>query len=206
MTAPSRLLPSVVLKTPRYKRLLHFFGFNTGGDSNMRLAHEAGIWLCNHGYDALSRSIWESARLAEKVEECVLGPIMRGEDVRFARDAERLLGMDRCEAGVALRTWAGCMSGAKCIALGTRNGRNWPWWRRRQAKAMEMECARDPVFQMGVMAAIAFKIGRNEAYSLFGVPSDHYLRIGEVAVKGSREPARKATINHDGTPRNPGAN
>lgn len=186
MTKPSKALPSVVLKTPLHKRMLHFFGVRTGYDSNMGNAHTVGLELCDHGYDTLSRSLWDAARLAEKVELHILGPIVSGEKVTF-EDAPRLLVTDRCEAGKALRTWSGCMSGAKCIALGTRNGRNWPWWRRRQAKRLVMQCHRDSYFATGVMAAVAFKLGRNEAYSFFGVPGDSLLRVGEVAVRGSRE-------------------
>lgn len=194
MTKPSKALPSVVLKTPWNKRLLHFFGFRTGHDTNMPDAHTVGLKLCDHGYDTLSRSLWDAARLAEKVELHILGPMIGGQGVSFY-DAPRLLGMDRCKAGEALRTWAGCMSGAKCIALGTRNGRNWPWWRRRQALRMERECERDSRYALGVMAAVAFKIGRNEAYSFFGVPGAHYLRMGAIAAVGSREPMAQPSLN-----------
>lgn len=207
MNKPSRLLPSVVLKTPVHKRILHFLGFDTGRDSNMPNAHAIGLELCDHVYDTISRQMWDAARLAEQVEVNVLGPIMNGADpARTFRNAAELLGVDRCKAGEALRTWSGCISGAKCIALGTRNGRNWPWWRRRQAKRMEMLCFRDPKFQVGVMAAVAFKVGRNEAYSFLGVPKDHFLRMGELAVAGSREPFEKPNLNPPATVPHPEAN
>lgn len=187
MGEPSRLLPSVVLKTPLHKRFLHFLGFNTGRDSNMPSAHEIGLELCDHGYDTLSKQMWADRAIVEQVEVKVLGPIMNGADPTATfRDAPALLGMDRCKAGEALRVWSGCLCGAKTIALGTRNGRNWPWWRRHQAKRLEDSCSRDSCFLRGVFAAVAFKVGRNEAWSFFGVPHDSYLRLGRLAVEGRR--------------------
>lgn len=188
MTALNRKLPSVELNTPYHKRLLHFFGFRTGSDVNMPTAHEYGLAFCDHGYDALSKDMWKCRDLAEQVEAKVLGPIMAGADyVETFRSADKLLEMERCDAGEALRVWSGCMSAAKCIALGTRNGRNWPWWRRRQANRLVKICNRDSHYARGVMAAVAFKVGRNEAWSFFGVPGDSLIRVGELAVNGRRK-------------------
>jgi hypothetical protein len=184
----NRKIPSVELGTPRLKRLLHFFGFNTGRDANMPTAHEYGLAFCDHGYDSLSKSMWECRGIAEDVETKVLGPIMAGADyIETFRGADKLLGLDRCKTGEALRVWSGCMSAAKCIALGTRNGRNWPWWRRRQARRLGELCQRDTQFARGVLAAVAFKVGRNEAWSFFGVPRDSLIRVGWLAINGRRE-------------------
>ena len=188
MSRPSRLLPSAVLGTPLHKRILHFFGIKTGHDSNMADSHQIGLVLCDHSYDETSKLMWKDRGTAELVEVKVLGPIMQGADAeRTFYDAARLLDLGRCEAGQALRIWSGCMSGAKIIALGTRNGRNWPWWRWRQARRLDESCCRDPFFMRGVFSAIAFKAGRNEAWSLLGVPSGSLLRMGELAVNGRRE-------------------
>ena len=70
-----------------------------------------------------------------------------------------------------LRLWAGCMSGAKGIALETKSGPNTPELREKIfGQKIDIVSERDPIYRAGVEAASTFKRLRNEVYSFEGVP------------------------------------
>jgi hypothetical protein len=192
MPPVNRALPSVVLRTPWHLRLLHFFGFRTGGDMNMSLANAVGLELSPNeteaAYELLRGSIKSARDRAEFVEVTLISRVLavpHGSPEAWAifRDAPAILGMSTKDAGECLRIWAGCMCGAKAIALGTRNGRNWPWWRHRAAKRIQADAEHDAFFAAGALAAVAFKAGRNEAFSFCGIPKYSILRKGLLVLQ-----------------------
>lgn len=173
-----------------WQRTQHFFGVWTGGDDNFA-ANRRAVTALEDSLDMSGEVDFgdpvADARIVEEVEAKVVGPAIRNwtEAGELARDAvwesaDHLLGVDAAEAAFRLRLWDGCLTAAKCIALSTRSGRNWPWWRKRFARNIEKLCANDPVFERGVRAAVAFKEGRGEPWSFFGVPEDSVVREGAL--------------------------
>jgi hypothetical protein len=82
---------------------------------------------------------------------------------------------ERERKNVLLRLWSSCMSAAKTIALGTRNGPNTEAYRTASALMLAQKAKDDPVFAAGLVAAPSFKAGRREQYSVNGVPADSLL-------------------------------
>lgn len=187
--AKRHLTPAQVFKTPVWSQFKHFLGLYTGHDSNMADAWSIGLELCSchyHTLEQLSDATWSIRDDVELVERNVLGPIMRGADAEQTfRSARELLGSkDDHMAGASLRRWSGCMDAAKVIAIGTRSGRNWPWWRRRLSRFVHARSRNDSFYASGVLAAVAFKMGRDEPYSFFGIPAGNIIRQGIVAKLG----------------------
>src|SRR5208337_1085419 len=87
---------------------------------------------------------------------------------------------------IALRLWAGCISGAKVIALETRNGPNTPWRRKKGAMSIDRRCVNDPIFQAGAEAAPAFKRLRGEPYSFRGSSMSSVIRTETLTGKISK--------------------
>jgi hypothetical protein len=77
---------------------------------------------------------------------------------------------------LSLRLWAGCIDGAKTIALGTRSGRNTPEIRRVTAGMIAQRAAVDPIYAAGARAAAAFKHFVRQSVGWVGVPKDSILR------------------------------
>lgn len=180
-----------------WQRLKHFFGIATGHDENFGACEAAADELGSEESDeraankakcADPTSTWygdptEDARTIERVEALVVGPAIRGwltggEEARDEvwREAPERLGMTQSDAAFALELWDGGLTAAKCIASSTRSGRNWPWWRYRFAKRIDARSAEAPVFGRGVRAAVAFKEGRKEPWSFWGVPPGSMVR------------------------------
>lgn len=78
-------------------------------------------------------------------------------------------------AGIGLRLWAGCLMGAKVIALETRSGPNTARGRAERCARIGELAADDLVFRAGAEAARAFKLLRGEPFSLDGVPEGSIL-------------------------------
>jgi hypothetical protein len=80
--------------------------------------------------------------------------------------------------GVASSVWSGCLSAAKEIALGTRNGENTPESRREVfTKLIDPLCKVDELFKAGVEAAPVFKRLRGEEVKFEGVPESSPARM-----------------------------
>lgn len=77
---------------------------------------------------------------------------------------------------IALRIWAGCIHGAKTIALKTENGPNTPEGRSQTSVDIDRLANRDPIFRAGVEAAPLFKKLIAEEISLDGVLPESPLR------------------------------
>ena len=163
----------------------------TGYDPNMNAAYLAALELCGETGDELPALLSAAAQKAEAVESLVIGHIHKAmaeacptcwRDSFF--DAPMLLNVHPIVAGIYLRIWSGCMDGAKTIAIGTGNGRTTPWvrtsfWRRlRCAMGVNRRAKKDPTYALGAAAALAFKRGRGEPVSFFGVPWGNVLRRG----------------------------
>jgi hypothetical protein len=78
---------------------------------------------------------------------------------------------------IALRLWAGCLDTAKTIASQTNRGPNSPQTRAAAMPGIDARAATDAVYQAGVEAAPAFKMLRNEPYSMEGVPAGSAVRL-----------------------------
>ncbi len=180
--------PAQVFRTPFLSQARHFLGLRTSYDSNMSIARSVGLSLSPGHFispDEQSDLLWSQRDVAENVERLVMPAIMGGADPAFIfRSSPRLLGLNEEEAGRSLRVWSGCLSAAKIIAIGTRSGRNWPWWRRRLSLSLDSSYGVDPYFDIGAMSAVAFKIGREEPYSFLGIPRLSFIRRGVVAEIG----------------------
>jgi hypothetical protein len=72
---------------------------------------------------------------------------------------------------IGLRLWAGCLDGAKTIALETRSGPNSAQARNIAASYIDQVASTDPIYEAGVEAAVAFKKRRGDPFSFDGVPS-----------------------------------
>lgn len=85
---------------------------------------------------------------------------------------------------VILRWWSGCISGAKLIALETRDGPNTPAKRKKIAKKIYNIAKHDAIFADGVSAAVEFKNGRDQEYRFHGLSKSMFkkLRLSESAV------------------------
>jgi hypothetical protein len=77
---------------------------------------------------------------------------------------------------IALRLWAGCIMAAKAIAFETRSGANTTSGRTQEFTVIDQWAGEDRLFRAGVEAAPAFKTGREQKYSLDGVPTDSSVR------------------------------
>ncbi len=183
-----------------FQRTLHFFGVWTGGpgDTNFVAARQASGSLAKEAVDCdaatprgmkkfTAAELKKVAELVEMVETKVVGPAIHawshfGEGARddVWRDAPNLLGIEDELASKMLRIWFGCLDGAKTIAISTRMGRNWPWWRKRGALRVQWNASRDRFAMVGALAAFAFKRGRNEPVSFLGVPKGNVLRVGRA--------------------------
>lgn len=179
-----------------WRRTLHFFGVWTGGEGDTNFVavraaadhlgrYESENWL--KAADLTAEDLRRVVAAVETVEAKVAGPAIRawlddGEEARDEvwKDAARLLGVDEEEAALRLRLWDGCLGGAKTIAISTRSGRNWPWWRRKFANGIEARTFDEPDYYAGALAAFAFKMGRNEPVSFLGVPKGNVLRVGRA--------------------------
>jgi hypothetical protein len=153
----------------------HFFGRIRGVDPNFNWSEREALRLCPE-LDCRRKAL-ECVDLVEAVEALVLPEVMaRGGEAW--RDAPRLLGFDAASTGIVIMFWNGCLDAAKCIAIGTGSGRNWPWLRRRWAKHIEAKCAMFDGYARGVVAAVAFKRGRGEPISFLGIPRNSLIRCG----------------------------
>jgi hypothetical protein len=103
---------------------------------------------------------------------------------------------------ICLRLWAGCLDGAKVIAMETRSGPNTTDVRARaHANAIVPRAAVDPIYAAGAEAALAFKRLRNEPTSFDGVPADSILRDPHPGKAEGRLRARRAhRAQHQGFP------
>lgn len=82
---------------------------------------------------------------------------------------------------ILLRLWSGCMGAAKTIAMQTRAGPNSHRSRARIMPFIERQAQNDPIYTAGVIAAPSFKAGREEFYSLRGLPLDSLVATVRVA-------------------------
>jgi hypothetical protein len=122
-------------------------------------------WSYSHIVSADSHRIRLLARIAPALKEAAarLLPDVADEDARLS---------------ICLRLWAGCLDGAKIIALGTKLGPNTPESRPRDhAATVAPRAAIDPIYAAGAEAALAFKRLRNQETCFDGVPLDSILRV-----------------------------
>lgn len=79
-------------------------------------------------------------------------------------------------ASICLRLWAGCLDGAKIIAMETRSGPNTANVRAHlHTTVIVPRAAVDPIYAAGAEAALAFKRLHNQPTSFDGVPCDSIL-------------------------------
>ena len=76
-----------------------------------------------------------------------------------------------------LRIWAGCIMGAKVLALQTRTGKTTRKMRKVGAERLQRWCEVDLVVRAGAEVAPLFKAGRKEPVSYDGVPAGSVLWI-----------------------------
>jgi hypothetical protein len=77
---------------------------------------------------------------------------------------------------IALRLWAGCLSAAKTIAHGTRDGENTAAIRNSIFNFIDERCKIDSVYRAGVEAAPIWKRQIRDTISFDGVPEDSSVR------------------------------
>src|SRR5262249_17166793 len=86
------------------------------------------------------------------------------------------IGDEEARVSICLRLWAGCLDGAKIIALETRSGPNTIERRARaHATVIVPRAAADPIYAAGAEAAPAFKHLRNQPMCFDGIPADSIL-------------------------------
>ena len=78
-------------------------------------------------------------------------------------------------ASIALRLWAGCLSAAKTIAHGTRDGENTVSIRNSIFNSIDERCKIDSVYRAGVETAPIWKRQIGDTFSFDGVPELHQL-------------------------------
>lgn len=83
---------------------------------------------------------------------------------------------ERNRANICLRLWAGCLAGAKIIALETIDGPNTPEYRNLANNLIMKIAQNNPIFRAGIKTAVEFKRSRNEKYSFEGIPENSFLR------------------------------
>ena len=76
--------------------------------------------------------------------------------------------------GFSLRLWAGCISGAKVIAEGTRSGSNSKVSRRVGGDRIETLCRTDLIYRAGVLCSPWFKHLRGEPFHLDGLDKEEH--------------------------------
>ena len=129
-------------------------------DINMEIAHRLGKNYHRQPkfYKEYRKQI--NPQMIAMVVHTLDYPLVRSNQISY-KSAHRIL-------TIFLRWWSGCISMAKIIARGTRDGPNTPSYRKRASKRLLAKMKQDPIFADGVHAAIAFKRLRKQEWSFEG--------------------------------------
>jgi hypothetical protein len=130
----------------------------------LEINEEAGRYI---NYDLKSGGSGLFENFSETVKEIFLNRI---DDIlrRYIPDEKN----EKYRKSIGLRLW----SGAKTIALDTRNGPNTPNLRTEIFQILDREADEDPIYCVGVESAPLFKKKMQQCFSFNGVPSTSPVR------------------------------